>query len=173
MNQRYQHAEPKRLPKHDIHLPIPAKRPIICGNKEFTLFLCVMKEYRRQFVLNMLAYAVQRDVSPGELCRLSHLDLDGLKKGEVYSITTKQTNDLWLNALHLTHDEAFGLHFGESVQLSALGVVGQIIQSSKTVGEALIQAGTAMHLVTDVFSMKVNQNGKKNPHSFCDRKIGR
>ena len=136
-----------------------------------TLFLCVMKEYRRQFVLNMLAYAVQRDVSPGELCRLSHLDLDGLKKGEVYPITTKQTNDLWLNALHLTHDEAFGLHFGESVQLSALGVVGQIIQSSKTVGEALIQAATAMHLVTDVFSMKVNQNGKKIRIHFVTEKL--
>ena len=34
----------------------------------------------------------------------------------------------------------FGLHFGESLQLAALGIVGQIIQNSRTVGEALTHA---------------------------------
>jgi AraC-like DNA-binding protein len=119
-----------------------------------------MEEYKRQFILNVLAYAVQRDVSPVELCRLSGLDLAALKKGTVGPITSKQINDLWLNAIHVTNDQAFGLHFGESLQLSALGVVGQIIQSSKTVGEALTQAAQAIHLITDVFSMDISRQGK-------------
>jgi AraC-like DNA-binding protein len=119
-----------------------------------------MEEYKRQFVLNLLAYAVQRDVSPVELCRLSAIDLPALKKGNFGPITSKQMNDVWLNAIHLTKDLAFGLHFGESLQLSALGVVGQIIQSSKTVGEALTQAAQAIHLITDAFSMAVARKNK-------------
>lgn len=117
-------------------------------------------EYKTQFVLNVLAYAVQRDVSPIELCRLAGLDLASLKKRNATDIGPKQMNDLWLNAMHLCKDPAFGLHFGESLRLSALGVVGQIIQSSNTVGEALTQAAQAIHLITDVFSMDVNQKGK-------------
>jgi AraC-like DNA-binding protein len=129
-----------------------------------------MEEYKRQFLLNVLAYAVQRDVSPVELCRLAGLDLAALKKGIVGPGTSKQINDLWLNAIHITKDRAFGLHFGESLQLSALGVVGQIIQSSRTVGEALTQAAQAIHLVTDVFSMDVSRKGKTISIQFVQAK---
>jgi AraC-like DNA-binding protein len=124
------------------------------------MFLCTMEEYKRQFVLNLLAYAVQRDVSPKELCRLSGLDLTALKKGTAEPIRPKQMNDLWMNAVHLTNDPAFGLHFGEALQLSALGVVGQIIQSSNTVGEALTQAAQAIHLITNIFSMEVSKRNR-------------
>jgi AraC-like DNA-binding protein len=132
----------------------------LSGSVVDDLFLYTMDEYKRQFVLNLLAYAVQRDVSPAELCKLSSIDLGALKKGTADALSSKQINDLWMNAVHLTKDAAFGLHFGEALQLSALGVVGQIIQSSKTVGEALTQAAQAIHLITDVFSMEVNKRNK-------------
>jgi AraC-like DNA-binding protein len=119
-----------------------------------------MNDYKRQFILNVLAYAVQRDVSPVQLCRLAGLDIVALKKGNAAPVNPKQINDLWLNAIHLTKDPAFGLHFGESLQLSALGVVGQIVQSSKTVGEALSHAAQAIQLVTDVFLMNVSRKRK-------------
>jgi AraC-like DNA-binding protein len=141
-------------------LPIHDNVIIANGNVRCSMFLCAMEDYKRHFVLNLLAYVVQRDVSPVDLCRLSGLDLNALKKGEADPLTAKQVNDLWLNAVHLTKDPAFGLHFGESVQLSALGVVGQIIQSSKTVGEALTHAAQGIHHVTDIFSMLVTRRNK-------------
>jgi AraC-like DNA-binding protein len=141
-------------------LPIHDNVIFAYGNVARSMFLCAMEEYKRQFVLNLLAYVVQRDISPAELCRLSGLDLNALKKGTADPLTGKQVNDLWLNAVHLTKDPAFGLHFGESVQLSALGVVGQIIQSSKTIGEALTHAAQGIHLITDIFSMQVTRRNK-------------
>jgi AraC-like DNA-binding protein len=130
----------------------------------------IMEEYKRQFVLNLLAYAVQRDVSPAKLCRLASVDFAALKKGTIGPITSKQVNDLWLNAMHVTKDPAFGLHFGESLQLSALGVVGQLILSSKTVGEALTQAAQMIYLVTDVLSMRVTRKGKSISIRFFEAK---
>lgn len=124
------------------------------------MLLYSMEEYRKQFVLNMLAYAVQRNLPPDQLCRMSGLDFKLLKERSSPAIAPKQLNDLWRNAVHLSHDAAFGLHFGESLQLSALGAVGQIIQSSKTVGEALTLASQSIHLITDLFSMKVTRANK-------------
>ncbi len=116
-----------------------------------------MEENRKRFVLGMLAYAAQRDVSVAQLCKLSNLDLKRLRDGTHPSNMPKQLNDLWLNASHLTHDPLFGLHFGESLQLSALGIVGEVIKSSATVGEALTQAASMIHLFTDLFQLEVNR----------------
>jgi AraC-like DNA-binding protein len=160
MFQRYCGVPGPCLSFHAIDLPIPANVIFTHKNVACSMFLCAMEEYKRQFVLNLLAYAVQRDISPADLCRLSGLDFLALKNGSAGPLTEKQVNDLWLNAVHLTKDPAFGLHFGESVQLSALGVVGQIIQSSKTVGEALTHAAQAIHLITDIFSMQVTRKNK-------------
>lgn len=103
----------------------------------------------------MLAYAAQRDIPLDQLCRVSNLDLRKLKDGSHPDITQKQLDDLWLNASHLGNDKLFGLHFGESLQLAALGVVGEIIKSSRTVGEALTQAASLTHLFTDQFRLDV------------------
>jgi AraC-like DNA-binding protein len=118
-----------------------------------------MEEYKRQFALNLLAYAVQRDISVEELCRLSGIGFKAFRDGAA-NIDTRQFNDLWLNAIYLSRDAAFGLHFGESLQLAALGVVGQIIQSSRTVGEALTVAAKSVELITDQVSMEVIQTQK-------------
>jgi AraC-like DNA-binding protein len=116
-----------------------------------------MEDPQIRFVLNLLAYAVQKDVSPEQLCRLSGLDLDLLKQKAKVVLTKKQLNDIWLNASHLSNDPLLGLHFGESMQLAALGIVGAIIQSSRTVGEALTNAAAFMQLVTDLFGLEITQ----------------
>jgi AraC-like DNA-binding protein len=115
-----------------------------------------MEEFQLRFVLGMLAYTVQKDVSPERLCALTGINWNELKVGKS-TITPKQVNDLWLNASHLTKDPLFGLHFGESLQLAALGIVGQIIQNSRTVGEAITHAAEFTHLLTDLFDMDVTQ----------------
>jgi AraC-like DNA-binding protein len=124
-------------------------------------YICFMiEEQQKRFILSLLAYAVQRGISAQQLCKLSNIDLAALKKKGPIAISDKQRDDLWLNASHLSGDLLFGLHFGESMQLSALGIVGEIIKTSSTIGEALTHAAAMIPLVTDLVSMQVTRSKK-------------
>jgi AraC-like DNA-binding protein len=116
-----------------------------------------MEDQLKKLVMSLLAYAVQRDLPPDALCRLSNITMDELQKGRE-PLRQKQVDDLWLNVTHLSKDKLFGLHFGESLQLSALGIVGEIIKSSETVGGALTIAASLTHLITAVFHLEVIQD---------------
>jgi AraC-like DNA-binding protein len=115
-----------------------------------------MENMRRRFVLNLIAYAALRDVPAVQLCRLAEIDLSALKSDDNYNVSNHQLNSLWQQASQLADDPMFGLHFGESLQLSALGVVGEIIKTSDTVGKALHQAAALSHLLTDLFRLTVD-----------------
>ncbi|UFH56714.1 AraC family transcriptional regulator [Spirosoma sp. KNUC1025] len=118
-----------------------------------------MDNFQLRFVGNLLAYSAQRGLSPERLCTLSGIDFEAVRQQTLTSISPKQINDLWLNASHLSNDPLFGLHFGESMQLAALGIVGQIIQNSGSVGEALTHAADFIPLLTDLFDMEVSRSG--------------
>ena len=115
-----------------------------------------MQHYQQTFALNLLAYAAQRRLSVHQLCQLSGVNLENLTQPIADQLTTKQTDDLWRNAAHLSHDPLFGLHLGESLQLAALGVVGGLVHSSRTIGEALTQASAFVPLLTDLLTMVVS-----------------
>jgi AraC-like DNA-binding protein len=119
-----------------------------------------MEDFQRQFILALLGYAAQRDIKPQRLCELSGVDHKALQRQGKYPLNALQVNALWKNAAYLANDPLFGLHFGESMQLAALGVVGQIIQTSNTVSEALSNAGALTPLLTDIFRMQVNHHKK-------------
>ena len=115
-----------------------------------------MQDYQRLLALSLLAYAVQKNISVERLCQLSDVDFRRLKDGEP-GLTAKQAADLWLNATQLSGDALFGLHFGESMQLTALGVVGELVRNSRTIGEALTQAAAFAHLITDVIDINIDR----------------
>lgn len=112
-----------------------------------------------------MAYAAQRDISLEKLCRLSGIDLQALTSGGPVDISRKQFNDLWLNACHLSGDPLFGLHLGESLQLAALGIVGEIVKSSTTVGQGIEHAVALTPLITDLFGMTT----ERDAHTFTLR----
>jgi AraC-like DNA-binding protein len=120
-----------------------------------------MGNQQKQFVTGLLAYAAQRDLSAEKLCSLSDINLSEVMESEHYSFSAKQLNDLWMNACHLSNDPHFGLHLGESVQLAALGIVGEIVKSSTSVGQAITQAASLTGLITDMFRMDV-EHGKND-----------
>nr|WP_295921249.1 AraC family transcriptional regulator [uncultured Dyadobacter sp.] len=124
-----------------------------------------MNEQQKQFVLAFLAYAAQRDLSPEKLCQLSRIDMDTITADNPMEISPKQLNDLWINACSLSNDPLFGLHLGESLQLAALGIVGEIIKSSTTVGEGVGHAVALTPLMTDLFGMTV----ERDAHTFTLR----
>lgn len=109
----------------------------------------------KQLALAILAYAAQRDVDTNELCKKAGIRLSELKKQDNGMLPQQQLHDLWLNAGKLTGDSLFGLHMGESMRPAALGIVGSIIQSSATVGEALTHAAALTHLVTTDCRMEI------------------
>jgi AraC-like DNA-binding protein len=115
-----------------------------------------MENFSNQFIQALLAYAAQRDISVKRLCEASAIDYATLQQQKGYAISPEKVNSLWRNAAHFSNDAHFGLHFGESMQLAALGVIGQIISTSQTVGEALSQASNLVPLLTDLFSVEVN-----------------
>lgn len=132
-----------------------------------------MENQQRQFVFSLLAYAALRDISLTTLCKNANVNLASLKKDNAYSLSRRQVDDLWFHASQLSNDPLFGLHFGESLQLSALGVVGEIIKSSRTVGEAVQLAASLTHLVTDLFGMEAMKSKKSFmirlvPHKKAD-----
>ncbi|MGI4735468.1 MAG: AraC family transcriptional regulator ligand-binding domain-containing protein [Janthinobacterium lividum] len=102
-----------------------------------------------QFALALVAYAVQRGIDATHLEQLAGVSTAALLAEADGRVSTKQWHDLWLNAAHLTQDPLFGLHFGEAATPAALGVVGQLIQSCRTVGEAITHAATLLPLLTD------------------------
>ena len=109
------------------------------------------------FILGLLAYAAQRDISPEQLCKLANIHPRWSTAANKRPLSEKQVYDLWSNALRISNDARFGLHLGESLQLNALGIVGEIIKSSKTVGEAITNAAAMVEHVTDWFSMTVSR----------------
>ncbi len=111
-----------------------------------------MEQQLRQLSLLLLAYAAQQDIDPERLCRLAGIDMQRLSSGKAIKAGAEQVNRLWENAAMLSGDPLFGLHFGASAQLAALGVVGGIILTSATVGEAVSQACAMTPLLTNLFT---------------------
>lgn len=125
-----------------------------------------MENSRRRFVLNLIAYAALRDIPVMQLCRLSGIDLAALKASDSYAVSNRQLDELWQEASQLAEDHLFGLHFGESLQLSALGIVGEIIKASDTVGMAVEKAASLSHLLTDLFKVVVTSSATTFTVSF-------
>lgn len=119
-----------------------------------------MTEQQHRFIVNLLAYVVQRNVSLDDICRLCQLDEQAVRSGRRLDLSEKQLSDIWLNSIHLTSDPLLGLHFGESLQVAALGVVGELVKNSQTIGEAVTHAAAFTPLVTDLFTMDVSHTAQ-------------
>jgi AraC-like DNA-binding protein len=130
-----------------------------------------MNEQRKQFLLGILGYVVQRGVSAEDLCVSCGIDLGSLTHEANYEVQRKTTEALWKNASTACHDPLFGLHFGESVQLAALGAVGEIIKNSQTVGEAITIAASFAPVVTDVFQLRVDKTEKYFSVTLVDNNV--
>lgn len=130
-----------------------------------------MENFQKKLVLALLGYLAQRSVSPQKVCELAGISYATLTGKKSIALGPAQVEALWKNAAALSNDPYIGLHFGESMQLAALGLVGQIIQSSNTVGDAITQAGAVAPLVTDVYQMRVSHQPKTFTLHFIADKV--
>ncbi|MBT2622275.1 AraC family transcriptional regulator [Chryseobacterium sp. ISL-6] len=120
-----------------------------------------MEDQSKNFCSKLISYTVQRDISADQLLLSSNITLKELTNSKE-PLSPKQIDDLWINAVTMTKDNMFGLHLGESLQLQALGIVGEIIKTSKTVGEALMNATPLTRLITTSVELSIF----KDDHHF-------
>lgn len=113
--------------------------------------------YKQTFFQALLIFCREINLDVDRLASLSGISLDQLERLE---LSSQQVEALWKNIIHLSHDELAGLHFGSTMQLAALNVVGQIIQTSNTVKDALYQACSLIHLFTDFYTMEMEEKAK-------------
>lgn len=147
------------LPLPAIRLPIRDRTEKYVVNPIVEFYIWFMTVQAKEFFLSLLGYAAQRGTDVEALCALAGVNLSALLKNDFSDVAPGNVERCWTIATDLCDDPLFGLHFGESLQIAALGVVGEIIKSSKTVGEALQTAISLVPLVTDKFTMAVSNKG--------------
>jgi AraC-like DNA-binding protein len=111
------------------------------------------------FIVPLLSYVTKKNVSVEELFRMSGIHPEVLHsplQTSPLQISPLQLNRLWTNALQLTQDPLLGLHLGEALPLSALGLTGSILSNSLTIIEAFQQCSTFLSLVTDLFDLSIS-----------------
>jgi AraC-like DNA-binding protein len=111
-----------------------------------------MDHLRGQLALALLGYAIQRDMDASKLCELAGIRFESITQQQM-DISEEQLEQLWFHAVQVSGDELFGLHFGEGSQLAALGVISEIVRSSATVGEAIMQSSAMTGLLTQRIQM--------------------
>lgn len=121
-----------------------------------------MENPQNNLTLALLAYLAQRGLPIDKICQLAGIDQSWITAKNRLPLSNKQLDDLWANSIHWSGDPELGLHFGESLQLSALGIVGELIKTSATVGQAVETAATLGHLVAPWFKMR----SSKSPTAF-------
>ncbi|RYY30616.1 MAG: helix-turn-helix domain-containing protein [Chitinophagaceae bacterium] len=104
-----------------------------------------MKQLRTQLAMALLGYATQRDIDASRLFELADVSYDGLLRQP--DISETQMDRLWYNAVQLSGDSLFGLHFGEQSQLAALGVVGEVVRTSFLILQAGARKKIALELL--------------------------
>lgn len=109
-----------------------------------------MEQHSKRIALGLLAYAAQRDLSPENICRSAGIGWEEVND-ETKPISPELIGHIYQESIRLSKDPLFGLHFGESLQLSALGIVGEAIKTSPTVGDALNLALSLLPTVTTAF----------------------
>jgi len=115
-----------------------------------------MPDYKKNLVISLISYAAQKDIPVDRLCRQAGVDLEALRSEKPYYLGIQQQNNLFEHAIRLSGDTLFGLHFGERLQLAALGIVGAVIRNSRTIGEALENCAAYSPILTDLFQLTVS-----------------
>lgn len=126
---------------------------------------------RIQPIFHLLQFIQEKGFDPKSLCQSSGLDWEKLKSGE-QEPDLPGFDQLWQNAVKLTGDDYLGLHLGEHYNLSALGIVGQLIQNSPTIEVALQHACQFLNLISSAFQMTLEKSGDYfslvfNPDQKC------
>lgn len=127
-------------------------------------------DYRKTFLQALLIFCKDRNLDINRIGSLSGLPISKVNSKSKVEISNQQMENIWKNIIQFSNDELMGLHFGAAMQIAALNVVGQIILTSSTVKEALQHSGLFIHLLTDFYTMQIEEKTKTFTISFIRNK---
>ena len=104
--------------------------------------------------------AVRQGASFEKLCSLSGISITDLNDSEKL-VPFEQAYRVWEHALKLTRDPWLGLHIGERTNATILGLVGHLVQSSRTPQQAFEKICEHNAVVTDMFFYKIKQTASQ------------
>ncbi len=84
----------------------------------------------------MLSYMVRKGQNLDAYCEYASFDKRIMQDGEA-RILEEEFDGLLDAASACMQDEQFGLHFGQSIEVSSLGILGYVLLNCDTIGEAL------------------------------------
>ena len=92
--------------------------------------------FNGRFLLNLMHFAQKQGADINQLMEISGHSYEELCQ-EDFTVGSEVYNRVVEQAVEFSGDEFFGMHAGESLNLTAAGLIAQITQSSATVKEAL------------------------------------
>ncbi len=110
------------------------------------------------FLRDVIYFAASRGASLTEICQFAEISPESLTKPDE-KIPGSISQKVWQKAEELTNDANIGLHLGEQIHPSTLGLVGFVMLSCGTLGEALEKLIRYTNLLTDGVKGKLAKNG--------------
>lgn len=112
------------------------------------------KMIAKSLLMNLVGFSKERGVELSSILKRLELDLSD----DIQFVPIGQYADVFDHVLRETGDENLGLHLGEYYNFAALGIVGQIIQVSKTLEEGVLKAIEFFSLFSNVLSVSLQKH---------------
>lgn len=114
-------------------------------------------------VIDFLGFLGRRGFEAGAVCRAAALDPRLLEEPDA-RVPASAMARLWAVAEQLTGDADVGLHSAESYNPGALSIVGYVILSCRTAGDALVRLARYAPLLNDGLRVSVTH---EDGHTCC------
>jgi AraC-like DNA-binding protein/preprotein translocase subunit Sss1 len=116
-------------------------------------------------VRDIIYGAVSRGADFSTLCRAVGVDAAQLNVSE-NPVSYELAGRAWREAVKATGDDLLGLHLGENLGLTILGMIGYLMQNSSTAYEGIASLCRYNNLYTTVFKYELIEHGEEIEISF-------
>lgn len=115
------------------------------------------KVIAKSLFINLVKISRERGIGLANL----PMDLNSILSQETQMIPFDKYALLFEFLLEKTGDKSLGLHIGEQFNMTALGIVGQLIQASSTIEEGLNQTIQNFNLISNVLAFKLETDRQR------------
>jgi AraC-like DNA-binding protein len=116
-------------------------------------------------VHDFLAFLERQGHPRADVCRAAGIDATRLEQPDA-RVPAAWMERLWPLAGQLTGDADVGLHSAESYNPGALGIVGYVVLSCRTAGDALDRLSRYVPLLNDGLTVEVVDDGRRTTYRF-------
>lgn len=120
----------------------------------------MLMDFSTQYLLHLLELVDQKGFDTQKLCKQVGFDWVEFRQGKM-TLSPETMNELWRVISTETQDPYLGLQLGERLNFQALGLIGNVIQHSTTIEEALKNVCSFSNVLTTLFSIRMQQDSDR------------